>query len=134
MAEERRALQPAQTCPTIGKPAADKAITVWECVQHVARVLNAEDGGGEGSGASPSWKWGQNLQMHVLLRYIDAMHQLLKLVKAPASEVAELKKLPDAQRQSGLARAPVSECRRGAFRTFKIHPSNPDVASVFWRR
>jgi hypothetical protein len=37
------------------------------------------------------------------------MHQLLKLVKAPASEVAELKKLYDAQRQSGLARAPVSE-------------------------
>ena len=29
------------------------------------------------------------------------MHQLLKLVKAPAAEVAELKKLYDAQRQSG---------------------------------
>ena len=28
-------------------PATDKALTVWECVQHTARVLNAEDGGGE---------------------------------------------------------------------------------------
>ncbi|MEJ6913942.1 ATP-binding protein [Bradyrhizobium diazoefficiens] len=37
------------------------------------------------------------------------MHQLLKLVKAPAAEVAELKKLYDAQRQSGLARAPVPD-------------------------
>lgn len=46
------------------------------------------------------------LQDDEALRYIDAMHQLLKLVKAPASEVAELKKLYDAQRQSGLARAP----------------------------
>jgi putative DNA methylase len=29
------------------KPASDKGLTVWECVQHTARVLNAEDGGGE---------------------------------------------------------------------------------------
>ncbi len=28
-------------------PASDTALTVWECVQHTARVLNAEDGGGE---------------------------------------------------------------------------------------
>lgn len=28
-------------------PATDKSPTVWECVQHTARVLNAEDGGGE---------------------------------------------------------------------------------------
>jgi putative DNA methylase len=28
-------------------PASDKDLTVWECVQHTARVLNAEDGGGE---------------------------------------------------------------------------------------
>src|SRR6185312_13553570 len=28
-------------------PAADKSLTVWECVQHTARVLNAPDGGGE---------------------------------------------------------------------------------------
>ncbi|APO56896.1 DUF499 domain-containing protein [Bradyrhizobium diazoefficiens] len=49
------------------------------------------------------------LQDDEALRYIDAMHQLLKLVKAPAAEVAELKKLYDAQRQSGLARAPVPD-------------------------
>jgi putative DNA methylase len=28
-------------------PVSDKDLTVWECVQHTARVLNAEDGGGE---------------------------------------------------------------------------------------
>src|SRR5207237_8617880 len=49
------------------------------------------------------------LQDDEALRYLDAMHQLLKLVKAPASEVAEVKKLYDAQRQSGLARAPAPE-------------------------
>ncbi|MET3842045.1 DUF499 domain-containing protein [Bradyrhizobium sp. OAE829] len=49
------------------------------------------------------------LQDDEALRYIDAMHQLLKLVKAPAAEVAELKKLYDAQRQSGLARAPTPD-------------------------
>lgn len=47
------------------------------------------------------------LQDDEALRYLDAMHQLLKLVKAPTGEVAELKKLYDAQRQSGMARAPV---------------------------
>src|SRR5258708_29867551 len=49
------------------------------------------------------------LQDDEALRYLDAMHQLLKLVKAPAAEVAELKKLYDAQRQSGMARAPSPE-------------------------
>jgi hypothetical protein len=49
------------------------------------------------------------LQDDEALRYLDAMHQLLKLVKAPAVETAELKKLYDAQRQSGLARAPAPE-------------------------
>jgi putative DNA methylase len=29
------------------EPASDKGLTVWECVQHTVRVLNAEDGGGE---------------------------------------------------------------------------------------
>lgn len=48
------------------------------------------------------------LQDDEALRYLDAMHQLLKVVKAPATEVAELKKLYDAQRQSGTARAPTS--------------------------
>jgi putative DNA methylase len=33
--------------PDVWSPAADKTPTVWECVQHTARVLNAEDGGGE---------------------------------------------------------------------------------------
>jgi putative DNA methylase len=33
--------------PDDWSPASDKALTVWECVQHTARVLNAEDGGGE---------------------------------------------------------------------------------------
>jgi hypothetical protein len=32
------------------------------------------------------------LQDDEALRYLDAMHQLLKLVKAPTAEVAELKK------------------------------------------
>ncbi|OYU42981.1 MAG: hypothetical protein CFE44_20905, partial [Burkholderiales bacterium PBB4] len=31
-------------------PASDKSLTVWECVQHTARVLNAEDGGGAAAG------------------------------------------------------------------------------------
>ncbi len=37
------------------------------------------------------------------LRYLDAMHQLLRSVKAPAAEIAELKTLYDAQRRSGVA-------------------------------
>lgn len=37
------------------------------------------------------------------LRYLDAMHQLLRLVKAPAEHVAELKRLWEAQRQPGTA-------------------------------
>ncbi|MBI5313198.1 MAG: DUF499 domain-containing protein [Methylocystis sp.] len=46
------------------------------------------------------------LQDDEALRYLDAMHQLLRMVKAPASEVAELKKLYDEQRQSGVKPAP----------------------------
>src|SRR5208282_700651 len=42
------------------------------------------------------------LQDDEAIRYLDAMHQLLRAVKAPADEVAELKKLYDAQRQSGV--------------------------------
>lgn len=45
------------------------------------------------------------LQDDEALRYLDAMHQLLKLVKAPSGEVSELKKLYDAQRLSGSAPA-----------------------------
>ncbi len=33
--------------PASWTPATDKTLTIWECVQHTARVLNAEDGGGE---------------------------------------------------------------------------------------
>jgi putative DNA methylase len=33
--------------PDNWSPGSDKGLTVWECVQHTARVLNAEDGGGE---------------------------------------------------------------------------------------
>jgi putative DNA methylase len=32
-------------------PANDKAATIWECVQHTIRVLNAEDGGAEAAAA-----------------------------------------------------------------------------------
>jgi putative DNA methylase len=32
-------------------PATDKAATIWECVQHTIRVLNAEDGGAEAAAA-----------------------------------------------------------------------------------
>lgn len=43
------------------------------------------------------------LQDDETLRYLDAMHQLLRAVKAPQTEVAELKSLYDAQRRSGVA-------------------------------
>jgi len=42
------------------------------------------------------------LQDDEALRYLDAMHQLLKVVKGPESEVAELKRLYDEQRRSGM--------------------------------
>ncbi|MGC0326706.1 putative DNA methylase [Bradyrhizobium sp. USDA 326] len=41
------ALTPREELPKGWSPATDKALTVWECVQHTARTLNAEDGGGE---------------------------------------------------------------------------------------
>jgi len=43
------------------------------------------------------------IQDNEALRYLDAMHQLLTAVKAPAVEVAELKRLYDEQRHSGLS-------------------------------
>ena len=46
------------------------------------------------------------LQDDEALRYLDAMHQLLTSVKASEKEVAELKRLYDAQRHSGVAAAP----------------------------
>ena len=45
------------------------------------------------------------LQEDEALRYIDAMHQLLRLIKAPEVEVAELKRLYDQQRKSGTEAA-----------------------------
>jgi putative DNA methylase len=43
----KTALTPREKLPADWTPAEDKHLTVWECVQHVARVLNAEDGGTE---------------------------------------------------------------------------------------
>lgn len=42
------------------------------------------------------------------LRYLDAMHELAKAVKAPAGEIAALKKLYDEQRGAGIASAPAA--------------------------
>ena len=44
------ALTPREELPNGWTPAQDKSLTVWECVQHTARVLNAEDGGGAAAG------------------------------------------------------------------------------------
>jgi putative DNA methylase len=43
----KAALTRREDLPKGWNPALDKSLTVWECVQHTARVLNAEDGGGE---------------------------------------------------------------------------------------
>jgi putative DNA methylase len=43
----RAALMPRGELPRDWSPAADPTLTVWECVQHTARVLNTEDGGAE---------------------------------------------------------------------------------------
>ncbi|MEY9983424.1 hypothetical protein ABH995_002761 [Bradyrhizobium yuanmingense] len=43
------------------------------------------------------------LQDDEALRYLDAMHQLLKAVKAPEHDVVEVRKLYDAQRNHGVA-------------------------------
>jgi len=40
-------LTPREELPPGWSPASDKTLTIWECVQHTARVLNASDGGGE---------------------------------------------------------------------------------------
>ncbi|MGO6689217.1 DUF1156 domain-containing protein [Rhizobium leguminosarum] len=46
----KTALTPREELPKGWTPASDKSLTVWECVQHTARVLNAEDGGGVAAG------------------------------------------------------------------------------------
>jgi hypothetical protein len=43
------------------------------------------------------------LQDHEALRYLDAVHEVLRAVKAPAAEIAEAKRLYDDQRRSGLS-------------------------------
>ena len=43
------------------------------------------------------------LQDHEALRYLDAIHEVLRAVKAPGPEIAETKRLYDEQRQSGIA-------------------------------
>ncbi|CCD98315.1 conserved hypothetical protein [Bradyrhizobium sp. STM 3809] len=43
----RTALTKRHELPAGWSPVGDHTLTIWECVQHTARVLNAEDGGGE---------------------------------------------------------------------------------------
>lgn len=43
------------------------------------------------------------LQDNEALRYLDAIHQLLRAVKAPGADIAEAKRLYDEQRYTGLA-------------------------------
>lgn len=43
----KSALTPREELPANWTPGSDKSLTVWECVQHTARALNAEAGGGE---------------------------------------------------------------------------------------
>ena len=44
-------LTPRDALPKEWSPKGDRHLTVWECVQHTARVLNAPDGGGEAAAA-----------------------------------------------------------------------------------
>jgi putative DNA methylase len=46
----KAALTPRDRLPKDWSPAKDRTLTIWECVQHTARVLNAEDGGAEAAG------------------------------------------------------------------------------------
>jgi putative DNA methylase len=43
----KAALTERAALPADWQPSKDSSLTVWECVQHTARVLNAADGGGE---------------------------------------------------------------------------------------
>ena len=44
-------LTPRDELPPGWSPGSDKTLTIWECVQHTARVLNAADGGVEAAAA-----------------------------------------------------------------------------------
>ncbi|MBY5703003.1 DUF1156 domain-containing protein [Rhizobium leguminosarum] len=46
----KTALTPRENLPKNWSPSKDKTFTIWECVQHTARVLNAGDGGAEAAG------------------------------------------------------------------------------------
>lgn len=46
----KAALMPREKLSKDWSPAKDRTLTIWECVQHAARVLNAEDGGAEAAG------------------------------------------------------------------------------------
>jgi putative DNA methylase len=46
----KTALMPRQELPKDWSPGKDGSLTVWECVQHTARVLIAEDGGAAAAG------------------------------------------------------------------------------------
>jgi hypothetical protein len=48
------------------------------------------------------------LQDSDVMRYLDAMHELLRVVKAPDAAVAAMKALYDDQRQSGVVTAPAA--------------------------
>lgn len=44
-------LTPRESLPKDWSPKTDRTLTVWECVQHTARVLSAPEGGGEAAAA-----------------------------------------------------------------------------------
>ncbi|MCA1427333.1 MULTISPECIES: DUF1156 domain-containing protein [unclassified Bradyrhizobium] len=46
----KAALTPRDDLSKEWRPITDKSLTVWKCVQHTARVLNAEDGGAAAAG------------------------------------------------------------------------------------
>lgn len=46
----KAALTSREKLPKDWSPAKDRRLTIWECVQHTARVLNAEDGGADAAG------------------------------------------------------------------------------------
>ena len=64
------------------------------------------------------------------LRYLDAMHQLLRLVKAPAEEVAELKRLYDTQRHSGTAPAPAAPAPPVPAATLDLPPAEASAKAL----
>jgi putative DNA methylase len=47
----KAALTPRNELPAAWSPTSDRTLTVWECVQHTARVINAPDGGGAAAAA-----------------------------------------------------------------------------------